>query len=121
MRLVMISLDMVVALPILSVAVLLLLSSIRGTQGYLLELGVSEASRLRMLSASQQIAGAVDASANYSSALLAAGTVSARYGLSAQLSDPGEAPECSAAGTACRLVTVSGMAYLMVVRNESAG
>ena len=120
MKLVIISLDLIVALPVLSVAALLLFSSIRGTQGYLLSLGNSESARLNALVVSQQIAEKIDASAaNYSTAVRIAGSTSAAYNISRSLLAYSGPSPCGGARTVCRLVTISGNAYLLVLNYES--
>ena len=113
---------MLVALPILSVAVILLFSGIRGSQAYLLELGGSQTSRLNELVASQQIAHAIDTCAcNYSDAARLAVGISQDYGLTVRLGGQGIGQACVDSGVVCRLVTVSGNVYPMVASYESAG
>ncbi len=120
MKLVIISLDMLVALPILSVAMLLLFSSIRGTQGYLLALGGSQGARLNALVASQRIAQAIDASYNYSVAMSSSESISSSYGLVSRIVGQYDAQACGSQYALCRLVTVSGSTYLLVVNYENA-
>lgn len=122
MKIFIISLDMLVALPVLSVAMLLLFSSVKGTQSYLLTLGVSQTSRLNAIVTSQQIAGRIDSGVlNYSDALELADSVSGKYGLTAQLLSHNSVSGCGSAGIVCRLVTVSGNVYVLVVSYESTG
>ncbi|MDE1854923.1 MAG: hypothetical protein KGH57_01210 [Candidatus Micrarchaeota archaeon] len=121
MKIFIISLDMLIALPILSVAMIFLFSSMRGTQSYLLALGSSRGPRLNALVASQQISQAIDNGAyNYSTALQLAGGISAKYGLSSQILNQGSIQQCGNSNTVCRLTTISGNAYLLVVSYEGA-
>jgi hypothetical protein len=121
MKIFIISLDMLVALPVLSLAAMLLFSSARGTQSYLLVLGGAYGSRLDAITASQQISQSIDSGTyNYSSASQAASGVAGEYGLAAQLIGLDAVLRCGGFGEICRIVIVSGRAYVLVVSYENA-
>ncbi len=121
-KLVIISLDLLAALPILTIAFALFFSSVGGTQPYLLSLGVSQAAGLREATASQLISSQIDGGpANYSTAEGIASRVSSSYNVSSRLVGLDEAQACEIGRTLCRLVTISGNAYLLVVSYEGAG
>lgn len=119
MKLMIIALDMLVALPIVTAAFALLLSSVSGSQAYLPALGSSEAARLNAIVTSQQIIDRVIVSANYSSAEQAAQDIASAYNVTAQLSSVGSAAQCGSRNSVCRLATVSGTAYLLVISYEN--
>ncbi|MDE1873535.1 MAG: hypothetical protein KGI04_00220 [Candidatus Micrarchaeota archaeon] len=120
-RLFLISLDLLAALPILCIASALVLSSISSSQNYLLALGESRGTLLNAIVASQQIAVELDAGpTNYSQAASMAGTIASTEGLSAQLLESVGGASCSGPSSFCRLVTVSGDVYLLVVSYANA-
>jgi hypothetical protein len=121
MKIFIISLDMLVALPVLSLAAMFLFSSARGTQSYLLSLGGAYGSRLDAITASQQISQSIDSGTyNYSSASQAASSVAGEYGLAAQVIGLDAVQRCGGFGEICRIVIVSGRAYVLVVSYENA-
>lgn len=119
-KLVLVSLDLMLALPILTAGFAFLFSSIGGSQSYLLTLAKSQDRYLGLLSSSQRIASVLDSQQmNYSSAERFASEAAAEEGISARMSS--DANACGAPLTVCRLVTVSGNSYFMVLSYESSG
>ena len=119
-KLVIISLDLMLALPIVSIAFILVFSSIRGSQGSMLDSASFEERELRAFTASQSIAGKLDASAlNLSGAAELVKNASNQYEVSVTLAGLGGSAECSAGHSVCRLVTLSNSVYILVVRYEN--
>lgn len=120
-KLMILSLDLMLALPIASVAFLLLFSSIRGSQDYQLASAAFTNRDLNAFTVSQQIATTLDASAlNHSMALLIASNISKEHGLTSSMTIPEDAMTCTPLLAVCRLVTISGSSYVLVVSHESA-
>ncbi len=119
-KLVLVSLDLMLALPILTAGFAFLFSSIGGSQSYLLTLANSQDRYLNLFSSSQKIATVLDSQRmNYSSAASFASETAIGEGMSATL---GPSPDsCYAPFTLCRLVTVSGDSYFLVLSYESSG
>lgn len=117
---VIVSLDLMLALPIASVAFLLLFSSIKSSQSYLASSANSEGRSLEALVVSQQIANKLDSSAlNYSGAVGIAANISAAHGFGVRILSLGSGYSCGSLLTICRLVTLSGSVYVLLVYNES--
>lgn len=108
------------ALPIVSVAFILLFASIKGSQGYLLDSANFQSKELYAFAASQNIASALDASPlNLSSATVLAQNLSNQYRVGVILVQPSEIAACNSSSSMCRLVTLSGSVYVLVVRYET--
>ncbi len=121
-KLVIISLDLLVALPILTLVLALLFSSVKGTQAYLPELGLTQEAWLRAAVASQLCASRVDLQAgNMTSANSIAAGIASSLNVSVSMVPYQDTRPCGSARALCRLVTVSGHAYLLVVSYEGAG
>lgn len=121
-KLLLISLDLMLALPILGLGFAALFSSIIGSQSYLLALARLENRTLSLSVASQQVAEALDADAvNYSAAYQAASVVAKENGVAAIIANRSFAQGCASALEVCRLVTVSGSVRLLVVSYENSG
>lgn len=119
-KMVIVSLDLMLALPVLTAGVVFLFSSISGSQSYLLAQAKSQGRYISLLSSSQRIAGALDSQEmNYSSAVALASGMAAEGGLSASI--VASADSCGVPNAMCRLVTISGSSYFLVLSNESAG
>ena len=120
-KLFLVSLDLMVALPILGVAALLLFSSVYSSQDSVLHLAVSQYGQLSALVHSQVVVVAVDGNAvNLTSAESIVSGAAINTGLVFGLYPLGSG-SCASGPQACRIVTVSGVPYLLVVSNESAG
>ncbi len=119
-KLFLISLDLLVALPILGVASLLLFSSIYSSQTYALGIARGQYSQLGAFEVSQEAAPALDSNAtNYTSAESITYGIESRTGFTLELLRP-KVNLCSGIWQACRIVTVSGVPYLLVVSNEGS-
>ncbi len=119
-KLVLVSLDLMLALPILTAGFAFLFSSIGGSQSYLFALANSQDRYVNLLSSSQKMAIALDSRPmNYSSAASFASETAIGEGLSASLDVNPDS--CYAPFTLCRLVTVSGDSYFLVLSYESSG
>jgi hypothetical protein len=120
-KLFLISLDLMVALPILGVAAVLLFSNIYSSQGSALHLAELQRGQLGAFEYSQTAAAAVDGSAaNFTDAESIISGIAGNTGLAFGLYPPSNGA-CSFGSQVCRLVTVSGVPYLLVVSNESTG
>ena len=119
-KLVLVSLDLMIALPILTAGFAFLFSSIGGSQSYLFALANSQDRYVNLLSSSQKIVLTLDSQLmNYSSAARFAYETAIGEGISASLdSNP---DSCYEPFTLCRLVTVSGNSYFLVLSYESSG
>ncbi len=122
MKLVIISLDLMLALPILALGLAVLFSSIVNSQTYLLAFAGLQNKTLDLFTTSQQIAHALDANqVNGTTAAELASDIALGNGVAAGVLDVGSAADCVNALTLCRIVTVSGAARLLVVSYENAG
>jgi hypothetical protein len=122
MKLFIISLDLLLALPIVSIGFVLLFSSITSSQGYLYALAASQNRTLTLVSVSQQIEDQIESrEANVTLAYQIAASASAKSGLGAEITDFHNASGCMSPLTLCRIVMVSGDAELLVMKYESSG
>ena len=120
MKLVIISLDLLLALPVLTLGVTLLFSSVNDSQLRLLSLAEAHNRTLDLLTASQQIAVKVDSGAyNFSSAYAAAAELASSSGLKAEITQLNHTAACAEPFSQCRIVTIGGMAYLLVLSHEN--
>lgn len=116
MKFQMISLDLMVALPIISAAILLLFSSFYSSQTYLTESSRSEAELLSLYYDSQFMASVIGTTnANYTSSLNIVGNSSMIYRVNATLSALNQEDMCPVLAV-CRIVTVSSVPYMLEVR-----
>src|SRR5271157_1809590 len=117
---VIISLDLLIASSIASIAILLLLASVRASQSYLLDVAGYQNRSMGIVAASQEIAAALDSPAtNLSVSAAVSGGIASEHGLESRLGAPGDIAECHSPMAVCRFVTFSGSTYLLVVSNES--
>jgi hypothetical protein len=120
MKLFIISLDLLLALPIISIGLMLLFSSITSSQSYLTTLAVSQNRTLTLVSISQQIEDLIDSrEANLTLAYQIAAAASDKAGLAVAITDL-NASNCMFPLTICRIITVSGHAELLVVKYASS-
>ena len=120
-KLVMVSLDLMAALPIASLAFILLFSSMRNSQAYLLNSADFQGRYLDEMTVSQQIAGLLDlGNLNYTSSLQSAEKMSAENGFVLSISPLDSPDPCAQPSAVCRIVTISGSAYLLVLSYENA-
>lgn len=120
-RLFLVSLDLLVALPILGIVSLLLFSSIYTSQRSLQGLAEWQYWQLKAFGASQQAAVLLDSSqVNYTAAETAVSGIADNASVSFGLL-PANEGACPAVSAVCRLVTLSGVPYLLVVYNASTG
>ncbi len=119
-KLVAVSLDLVIALPMASIAFMLLFSSISGSQTYLARLAYFQGRDLAKLSVSQQIADAIDGNLlNFMTANNIASNLSRKSGVSALISPPEAGSYCPAQDL-CRLITINGSVYSLRLSYENA-
>jgi hypothetical protein len=117
---VIVSLDLIIASALASIGILLLLASVRASQSYLLAVAEYQNRSMETISASQEIASAIDSpDTNISVAVSISNQIAGERGLVSRLDALGDAAECHSPQTVCRLVTVSGSTYLLVISNES--
>jgi hypothetical protein len=113
-------LDLIVASVLASMGILLLLASVRASQSYLLGMAEYQNRSMELISASQEIAAAVDShSGNFSTALSLSDWIASERGLRSRLDMLGNLTECHYPLTVCRFVTVSGSTRLLVVSDEN--
>ncbi|MGA3020831.1 MAG: hypothetical protein ABSD68_02685 [Candidatus Micrarchaeales archaeon] len=121
MKLFIISLDLLLALPIVSVGFMLLFSSIASSQSYLTTLAVSQDRMLSLVSISQQIEERIDSrEANMTLAYQIAASASNKTGLTAEITDLHNERGCISPLALCRVITVSRYAKLLVVKYASS-
>lgn len=115
MRLQLISLDLIVALPIVSGAVLLLFLGFGSAQGYLLQMTRSEGGTLTLYYDSQYAVTLLESrNESYSEAAALLQNYSANEGINATMYGLGQAAVCSGPRF-CRTVTISSGSYLLVI------
>jgi hypothetical protein len=120
MKAVIVSLDLLIASVLASMGILLLLASVRSSQSYLLGMAKYQNRSMELISASQEIAAAVDSpSGNLSTAVSVSDQIAGERGLSSRFDSLGNLTDCHYPLTVCRFVTVSSSTYLLVVSNES--
>lgn len=116
MRLQLISFDLMVALPILSAAILLLFGSSYSSMSYLGGYGRSQAEALGLYYKSQLLVTLIEtARPDYLQAIGMLSNASSPYQVNASLLGLGNYSSCSGLNV-CRIVTVGSNAYLLVVR-----
>jgi hypothetical protein len=118
-KLMIVSLDLMLALPIVTAGFAFLFSSIASSQPYLADLAVSQNITLSMLSVSQRISAAIGLEGlNYSEAEGLASSLAYAGGVSYRIQkDP---VGCGMPSTLCRVITISGSAYVLVLSHASA-
>ncbi len=115
-KLVLISLDLVVALPIVATSFALLFSSIGGSQGYLLGLASFQNRYLYAVTVSHTAASSLDSGTmNYSVAIQLVQNISKESGLGLSVTNYSSPGPCYESKVLCRLVTLTDSAYLLVV------
>ena len=116
MRLQLISLDLMVALPVASAAVVLLFGGFYSAQSYLASSSRSQAELLSLYYRSQVAVSVLDTSQpDYGQAVAILANLSEEYGMNATLAPLGQTEECSL-GEVCRVATFSSKSYILVVR-----
>ena len=121
MKAAIVSLDLLAASSIAALAVLLLLASVRASQSYFLSMAEYQNRSMSMISGSQEIAEALASSrANFSVAVSLSNWIASRQGLRSHLSPSADLSPCHSPLSLCRLVTVSGSTYLLVVSYENS-
>lgn len=115
MRSMLISLDMMVALPFASLAIMLLLSAFYGSQRYLSNSSQSSEGMIMLYYMSQSITEVISAQGmNYSLAYSFISSYSKSYGLNSSLSLlNGSSENRCGYLMACRIETIAGVAYLL--------
>lgn len=117
----MVSLDLLVASSVAAMAILLALASVRASQSYFLYLAGYQNRSFREISSSQEMAAALDSSnANLSTGNSISKWMSSSQGTESSLEGLGNLSECAFPLTICRLVTLSGSTYLLVVSDENS-
>lgn len=120
MKAVIVSLDLLIASSLASIGILLLLASVRASQSYFLAVAEYQNHSMGTISASQGIASAIDSpGTNISVAVSISNQIAGERGLVSHIDALGDAAECHSPQAVCRLVTVSGSTYLLVISNES--
>lgn len=117
MKLLLISLDLIVALPIASAAILLLFGSLSNAGSYMAASARSQAMSLSIYYKSELLVTLLsNADLNYTSAIQVAGRFSEVYGVNSTLVPLAIAENQSCSGSAaCRVVTISSISYLVTV------
>lgn len=119
MKAILISLDMIMALPFACLAILLLFSAFYGSQAYLSNSSQSSEEMIALYYRSQFITDVVSAQGmTYSLAYSFLTSYSKSYGLDFFLSPYGSTP-ASGCGYSqiCRIETISGASYLLRISN----
>jgi hypothetical protein len=115
MRLQIISLDLMVALPIASAAILLLFSGFYSSQSYLTNSAGGSEKLLLLYYDSQLIINLIGTTnPNYTGAMNILENASIVYGINATLSELNQTPVCIGMKV-CRIVTVSSKSYILTV------
>lgn len=111
-----ISLDLMVALPIVAVSVVLLFGCLYATQYGISQSATYQKNALQRLEASQLIASGIEqAHDNYSSSLLLARSLAQGLGVNESINGSVDQQACDASLTVCRLITVNGSSYFLVI------
>jgi len=115
-----ISLDLIVALPIASTGILLLLASVGTSQAYLSGVAEYQNRSMSLFAASQEIVAAIDSpSTNLSVAASIANGIAGEHGFRSTVGASANLSECGSPLVICRFATFSGATHLLVVSNES--
>jgi len=121
MRLMIISLDLLLALPVLTLGITLLFSSINDSQMQLLALAESHNRTLNLLTASQQIVDKIDSGIyNRSAAAAAAAEFAGLSGLRSEITLLNHSDACAEPFSQCRILVLEGSAYLLVLSHENS-
>ena len=119
-KLAIVSLDLMVALPIVAASFLLILSSTKFSEAYLSDASMHQAALLGLYAKSQAAASVLSGGAvSYSSALMMAKSLSSE-GIDSHLTSLQNTSFCNMWESVCRIVVVSGNAYLLVINYENA-
>ena len=114
------SLDLLVASSIASLAILLLLSSARASQSYFLAIAGYQNRSMELISASQEIVSATDSPGmNLSVASAISEGIANERGLISRIGGISNLTSCGSSLNVCRFVTFSGSTYLLVVSYEN--
>ncbi len=112
-----ISLDLMIALPILALTLLLLFSGIYSAESGLGSLAVHQKSILQRYSGSQLIATEIARShANLSSALSLAGYISRGLDVNASITQSTNVTLCNTGYTICRMLVIQNRSYFLVIK-----
>ncbi len=121
MKGILVSLDMIIALPIASATILLLISSYHSNVSQLSGLAANETAQLNLYDKSQILVGTLNKlHLNYSESTLLINNYSTFNLLNSTIENFDTVNSTTCIGiVVCRIVQINGNSYLLVIKNES--